>query len=106
MPGSLPTAPSIDANARKRPTMTPREHSTSSRAVRSAPPVAPPVVKAAIPPAPPAKPDPAKAWDKDPIDLELEELAKGIDLQFESPTGLEEKADVELERTDDDKKHK
>ena len=35
----------------------------------------------------PAKPEakPEKEWDKEPIDLELEDLAKSIDLQFEDP---------------------
>jgi hypothetical protein len=54
-------------------------------------PVAPPVSQA--PAAPPAAPkaQEKQGWDKDPVDLELEELARGIDLQFEDPAANEEK---------------
>ena len=46
-----------------------------------------------------------EGWDKDPVDLELEELAKSIDLQFEDPAAhTEEKTDLHLEKTDDEKK--
>jgi hypothetical protein len=53
------------------------------------PPVVPPVSKA-----PPVAPAPPKAqekqgWDKEPIDLELDELARKIDLQFETPAAHE-----------------
>jgi hypothetical protein len=71
-------------------------------------PVAPPV-KPGIPPAPtPAAPQAkaADSWDQDPVDLELEELAKSIDLQFEDPMAHQDKGDVQLEKTDDEKKHK
>jgi hypothetical protein len=45
-----------------------------------------------------------KEWDKEPVDLELEELARGIDLQFEDPAAhREEKPDVELRKADDEK---
>jgi hypothetical protein len=57
-------------------------------------PVAPPVGQApAAPQAPPVAPKAKEkeGWDKEPIDLELEELARGIDLQFEDPTAHEEK---------------
>jgi hypothetical protein len=68
-----------------------------------APPVAPPVkppvarpVAPAVSQSPQAPPVAPKAkekegWDKEPIDLELEELARGIDLQFEDPAANEAK---------------
>ena len=79
-------------------------------------PVAPPVHMAPVSPmlAQPVSPPPAPAapvakepegWDKDPVDLELEELAKSIDLQFEDPAAhTEEKVDLHLDKTDDEKK--
>jgi hypothetical protein len=81
-----------------------------------APPVAPPVkppIASPVGKAPPAPPAPSQAapkaqekqgWDKDPIDLELEELARGIDLQFEDPAAHQEKPDVDLRKNTDDNK--
>jgi hypothetical protein len=72
-----------------------------------APPVTPPIAKPVVqatPPAPPPAKEP-EGWDKEPVDLELDALAKSIDLQFEDPsTHQEEKADVHLEKTEDEKK--
>jgi hypothetical protein len=70
------------------------------------PAVAQPVSQAVPPPAAKEKP-PEKEWDKEPVDLELEELARSIDLQFEDPSAhQEEKPDIELEKTDDADKKK
>ena len=65
------------------------------------PPIAPPV-SATPPVAAPVAKEP-QGWDKDPVDLELEELARGIDLQFEDPAAHQENADVDLRRSDDEK---
>jgi hypothetical protein len=58
-----------------------------------------------VPPPPAAPPKPANSWDEDPKDLELEELARSIDLQFEDPSKheSESKADLHLEKPDDEK---
>jgi hypothetical protein len=52
----------------------------------------------------PAKPE--NAWDKDPEELEIEALARSIDLQFEDPSKheSEEKADIDLQKPADDTK--
>jgi hypothetical protein len=68
----------------------------------SVPPVAPPVSQAPPPAAPKAKE--ATGWDKEPVDLELEDLAKSIDLEFEDPMAHQDKSDIELHRPDDEKK--
>jgi hypothetical protein len=64
-----------------------------------APPVARPVSQTPPPPKPAAKEK--EGWDKDPIDLQLEELAKSIDLQFEDPAAHQEKPGIDLRKSDD-----
>ncbi len=83
------------------------------------PPVVTPVIKAVTPPVPPAPPaaspasppaptpeaTAAQEWDKDPQELELEELARSIDLQFEDPAVQQDtdKPDVDLHKSEDRK---
>jgi hypothetical protein len=83
----------------------------TSVAPSSAPtPALPPtfVQPTAAPPTPPA-PTPVTAkpqneWDKEPIDLELEELAKGIDLEFADPNVPQTLDHLDLKKAEDDKK--
>jgi hypothetical protein len=72
---------------------------------KSAPPPVPTAATPVVPPPPAAPPKPANSWDEDPKDLELEELARSIDLQFEDPSKheSESKADLHLEKPDDEK---
>jgi hypothetical protein len=77
--------------------------------------VPPAAVAAVAPPSPAAAPVPVTAptaaapvkaknsWDDEPQDLELEELARSIDLQFEDPAH-EEKPAIDLQKPDSEKK--
>ena len=65
-----------------------------------------------VKPVTPAAPTPTTAekaksdWDKDPIDLELDELAKSIDLEFADPSQPQSLDDLDLKKSDDDEKKK
>lgn len=80
------------------PVSTPRSESPSPAASTTVP-VAPPQAPARPTP-PPLPQEPVKhAWDEEPHDLELEDLAKSIDLQFETPPD-ENKVDPDLQKSD------
>jgi hypothetical protein len=71
----------------------------------------PPVVQAAPaaapPPPPPTPAKPAKSeWDKDPVDLELDDLAKSIDLEFADPNQPQTLEHLDFEKSEDDDKKK
>ncbi|MBI2805729.1 MAG: VWA domain-containing protein [Planctomycetes bacterium] len=72
---------------------------------QTAPPMVSPAVPGMQPPAPPSIPKkPEKEWDKDPIDLQMEELAKSIDLEFADPSQPQSLDDLNLDKNDDSKK--
>jgi hypothetical protein len=87
-PPPIPVAPPV-----AQPVVAPAASTTSP------PPLAPP-----IPPPAPAKPK--SSWDDEPGDLELEELARSIDLQFEDPSKhkADSTPDIDLDKADDDKR--
>ena len=67
-----------------------------------------PSVQAATPITPPpiAAEKPKRVWDKEPVDLELESLAKSIDLEFMDPSQVQTVDDIDLMKPIDDKKKK
>ncbi len=62
-------------------------------------PVVTPVAEEPVKPA-----EPVNEFDKDPIDIELDDLAKSIDLEFADPTQTQTLDDFDLHKSDDDKK--
>jgi hypothetical protein len=75
-------------------------------------PPAPPVLKPAPAAAPPAAPPPTTAekpqseWDKEPVDLELDALAKSIDLEFADPNQPQTLENLDFDQADEEKKKK
>jgi hypothetical protein len=47
---------------------------------------------------------PVNEFDKDPIDIELDDLAKSIDLEFADPSQTQTLDDIDLHKSDDEKK--
>jgi len=71
-------------------------------------PTPPPLPTAPVPTVQPVAPEPEPVktgWDADPIDLEMDDLAKSLDLEF-NDLGATQSLDVDLEKTDDDEKKK
>ena len=86
--------------------------STPSRVAPVVTPVVQPVPPTVIPvvqPVPPPPPVPVVAekpqneWDKEPIDLELDSLAKSIDLEFADPNQPQTLDDLDLKKDADNK---
>jgi hypothetical protein len=67
-----------------------------------------PSAQATTPIAPPpvVAEKPKRDWDKEPADLELESLAKSIDLEFADPNQVQTVDDIDLMKPIDDKKKK
>jgi hypothetical protein len=99
---SAPPMPTMPAAATSAPTTPPPlPAGYTSGPSGPAQPIQQPVSSSLSPAAPAQKEEPAKnAWDEEPQDLELDDLAKSLDLQFESPPD-EKKVDPDLQKNDD-----
>jgi hypothetical protein len=91
------------------PTVIPVEpapvHQSAVQVVQPVAPAPPPAPPAPVAPVPTPPAEPKHPWDTDPIDLEMDDLAKSLDLEF-SDLGPSQPQDIELKKADDEDEKK